>query len=71
MLTQLGAKVLMIRRMQARLLYARKGQTSVLSGMDGKMPSWLIISLARFSNYLFGLLTILCLLLWMLTTLLS
>lgn len=40
----------------ARLPFARKGQTSLVSDMDGKMSSWLITSLATFSSYSFGLL---------------
>lgn len=48
-----------------RLPFARKGQTSLVSDMDGKMSSWLIASLATFSSYSFGLLMIGCLVFWM------
>lgn len=63
--TQINLEVLMMWRMLTRLPYARKGQTSLVLDMDGKMSSWLIISLASFSSYSFGLLMIGCLLFWM------
>lgn len=40
------------------LPFARKGQTSLVSDMDGKMSFQLITGLATFSSYSLGLLMI-------------
>lgn len=42
----------------ARLPYARKGQSSLALGLDGKISSWLIICLARLCSYSFRLLKV-------------
>lgn len=45
----------LMRGAAARLPYARKGQSSLALGLDGKMSSWLIIRLARLCSYSFRL----------------